>query len=75
LSRIFDPFFTTARSRGSTGLGMHIVHNLVTVKLNGRIAVQSEPPRGTIVSVEFPVSLRASEDSDAACLPAEVTST
>ncbi|SFK55389.1 sensor histidine kinase [Methylorubrum salsuginis] len=54
LGRIFDPFFTTARSRGSTGLGMHIVHNLVTVKLQGRIAVESEPGMGTTVRVEFP---------------------
>ena len=54
LARIFDPFFTTARSRGSTGLGMHIVHNLVTVKLQGRIAVESEPGQGTTVRVEFP---------------------
>ncbi|KQT47716.1 ATPase [Methylobacterium sp. Leaf456] len=54
LGRIFDPFFTTARSRGSTGLGMHIVHNLVTVKLHGRIAVESEPGTGTTVRVEFP---------------------
>ncbi|WP_232631534.1 sensor histidine kinase [Methylobacterium sp. Leaf118] len=54
LARIFDPFFTTARSRGSTGLGMHIVHNLVTVKLHGRIAIESEPGQGTTVRVEFP---------------------
>ena len=54
LARIFDPFFTTARSRGSTGLGMHIVHNLVTVKLQGRIAIESEPGHGTTVRVEFP---------------------
>jgi signal transduction histidine kinase len=54
LPRIFDPFFTTARSRGSTGLGMHIVHNLVTGKLQGRIAVESEPGRGTTVRIEFP---------------------
>lgn len=74
LSRIFDPFFTTARGRGSTGLGMHIVHNLVTVKLNGRIAVQSELDRGTRVSVEFPVSLGNAEGSGPARLPAEATS-
>ncbi|MBB2962247.1 sensor histidine kinase [Methylobacterium sp. R2-1] len=54
LGRIFDPFFTTARSHGSTGLGMHIVHNLVTAKLQGRIAVESEPGRGTLVRLEFP---------------------
>lgn len=53
LGRIFDPFFTTARSRGSTGLGMHIVHNLVTAKLQGRITVESEPGRGTLVRLDF----------------------
>ena len=74
LSRIFDPFFTTARSRGSTGLGMHIVHNLVTVKLNGRIAVQSDLNQGTRVNVEFPVSLGTAEGSGLARLPAEATS-
>ncbi|MCX4195756.1 ATP-binding protein [Methylobacterium organophilum] len=54
LERIFDPFFTTARSAGSTGLGMHIVHNLVTAKLGGRIAVSSERGQGTVVQVDFP---------------------
>ncbi len=54
LDRIFDPFFTTARSAGSTGLGMHIVHNLVTAKLGGRITLASELGRGTAVQVDFP---------------------
>jgi signal transduction histidine kinase len=54
LDRIFDPFFTTARSAGSTGLGMHIVHNLVTAKLGGRIALTSELGQGTVVQIEFP---------------------
>src|SRR5690606_22350849 len=47
LGRIFDPFFTTARHRGSTGLGLHIVYNLVTNKLQGRIDVESRPGVGT----------------------------
>ncbi|WP_336488002.1 HAMP domain-containing sensor histidine kinase [Methylobacterium nigriterrae] len=59
LERIFDPFFTTARSRGSTGLGMHIVHNLVTVKLGGRIALASRPGEGTRVRIEFPAAIQA----------------
>ncbi|TNC12030.1 HAMP domain-containing histidine kinase [Methylobacterium terricola] len=55
--RIFDPFFTTARHSGSSGLGMHIVYNLVTGQLQGRIAVESEAGRGTVVRVEFPCRL------------------
>lgn len=55
--RIFDPFFTTARHRGSSGLGMHIVYNLVTGQLQGRIAVESREGGGTLVRVEFPARL------------------
>ncbi|GEP12155.1 sensor histidine kinase [Methylobacterium gnaphalii] len=57
LGRIFDPFYTTARGGGSTGLGMHIVHNLVTATLKGRIGVESEPDRGTKIRIEFPAGV------------------
>ncbi|MEH1804253.1 trifunctional serine/threonine-protein kinase/ATP-binding protein/sensor histidine kinase [Nostoc sp.] len=54
-SRIFEPFFTTARHRGGTGLGLHIVYNLVTQKLQGRINVQSEVGKGTLFIVTLPL--------------------
>ncbi|MEH2119209.1 trifunctional serine/threonine-protein kinase/ATP-binding protein/sensor histidine kinase [Nostoc sp.] len=57
LSRIFEPFFTTARHRGGTGLGLHIVYNLVTQKLRGRIDVQSEAGKGTLFIVTLPLEL------------------
>ncbi|MHB2166210.1 ATP-binding protein [Alsobacter sp. R-9] len=63
LGRIFDPFFTTARQRGSTGLGLHIVYNLVAQTLKGRIDVWSEPGRGTRYTIDLP---RVAAPADAA---------
>jgi signal transduction histidine kinase len=40
---MFDPFFTTKRGQGGSGLGMHIVYNLVTQLLRGSITCESEP--------------------------------
>ena len=41
--RAFEPFFTTRRSRGGTGLGLHIVYNLVTRRLGGRLRLEFGP--------------------------------
>ncbi len=46
LPHIFDPFFTTARGAGGSGLGLHIVYNLVTQQLGGRIVAHSAPGAG-----------------------------
>lgn len=56
LKKLFDPFYTTGRSQGGTGLGMHIVYNLVTQKLEGSIRVASEPGEGLRFEIEFPVN-------------------
>ena len=52
--RVFEPFFTTGRASGGTGLGMAIVHTLVTTALKGSIQIESEPGKGTEVTVTFP---------------------
>jgi PAS domain S-box-containing protein len=50
----FDPFFTTRRHLGCTGLGLHIVYNVVTDRLGGRIDLSTEPDRGTRVRLVLP---------------------
>jgi signal transduction histidine kinase/ActR/RegA family two-component response regulator len=55
--RIFDPFFTTKEVGVGTGLGLSISHNLVT-SMDGRLGLESEPGRGTTVSV----TLQAARD-------------
>ena len=56
LSKIFDPFFTTRRSKGGSGLGMHIVHNLVTQTLGGTIICESQPGNGMMVNMKVPMT-------------------
>jgi signal transduction histidine kinase len=50
----FDPFFTTRRSDGGTGLGLHIVYNLVTQQLGGKLALDSSPGHGTTFRITLP---------------------
>ena len=52
---VFDPFFTTRRAQGSTGLGLYIVHNLVTQQLGGKITLVSAPGKGTTISMTLPL--------------------
>ncbi len=56
LPRIFEPFFTTNRQGGGTGLGLHIVYNLVTHKLNGNIRCESQIGQGTHFILDLPLS-------------------
>jgi PAS domain S-box-containing protein len=50
----FDPFFTTRRDQGSTGLGLHIVHSIVTNYLGGQLRLESEPGKGTTIRLVLP---------------------
>ncbi len=64
-ARLFDPFFTTRRDKGSTGLGLHIVYNLVTASLQGSISVESEPGRGTTFIIDLPLRVKSTEPEGA----------
>jgi len=61
----FDPFFTTRRGQGGTGLGLHIVYNIVTRRLGGRITLLSHQGLGTTFRITLPlVAPREGADDD-----------
>ncbi|MGH8853610.1 MAG: GAF domain-containing sensor histidine kinase [Telluria sp.] len=59
LDKLFDPFFTTRRGTGGSGLGAHILYNLVTGPLGGTVKVESAPGQGLRYQLRFPQSRKA----------------
>lgn len=57
LEKLFQPFFSTKIGKGGTGLGMAIVHNLVTKTLGGTVTVKSAPGQGAEIQVQLPKTL------------------
>lgn len=60
--RIFDPFVTTKRGEGGSGLGLHLVYNLVTQALNGKISFDSTLGAGVKVLIDFPVIIHSNNN-------------
>ncbi len=54
VKQMFEPFFTTQRNTGGTGLGMHIIYNLVTQTLGGKITVKSKQGEGVQFLLDIP---------------------
>ncbi len=54
VKQIFDPFFTTQRGSGGSGLGMHIVYNIVTQKLGGTIDCSTKVNKGVTFTIQMP---------------------
>ncbi len=60
LNRIFDPFFTTKKQGEGTGLGLSVVHGIVSSH-DGAISVTSHPGEGSAFHVYFPVATEQPE--------------
>ena len=56
LEKLFDPFYTTKRGQGGSGLGAHIVYNLVTGLLNGSIKASSQVGKGLLYQIRIPIT-------------------
>jgi len=53
-TQLFEPFYTTKRGQGGSGLGAHIVYNLVTQKLKGNIELITEQAQGKTFRISIP---------------------
>ena len=54
IEKIFNPFFTTKRGQGGSGLGLHLIYNLITQKFKGSIQCTSEISKGVFFVVRIP---------------------
>jgi len=66
LGHIFDPFFTTNREMGGSGLGLHIIYNIITQQLYGSISCHCPDHGGTEFFITLPMAKfdGANEEND-----------
>ena len=61
IGKIFDPFFTTKPAGRGTGMGLSVVHGIVTA-LDGAITVHNQVSRGCRFDVYLPVCMGKTDD-------------
>jgi signal transduction histidine kinase len=55
IGRIFEPFFTTREVGQGSGLGLSVIHGIIT-EMEGEIHVSSKKEKGSVFNVYLPVS-------------------
>jgi len=53
--KFFEPFFTTRRNKGGSGLGTHMIYNIVTHSFGGTIDLQSKENEGIEINMHMPI--------------------
>lgn len=66
--RIFEPFFTTKRGSGGSGLGLHLVYNIVTLRLGGTVTVSDHAEGGARFLIILPLRAPDPESGTATLL-------
>lgn len=55
--KVFDPFDTSKHGAGKTGLGLHLIHNIVTQHLKGHITLQSDGKTFTQLTIQLHIGI------------------
>jgi len=63
IARLFEPFYTTKRGEGGSGLGAHIVYNLVTQRLKGNVELITKQLKGKCFKIIIPNDSRNIDES------------
>ncbi len=59
--RVFEAYYTTRKGQGGTGLGLHLVREIITAQLGGRISLQHPAEGGVRFEIVLPYALTPDE--------------